>query len=411
MVAIFGFSREKIIAAVQDMYTAVAKAPARGFHFPVGREACLKAGYPQSLLQGLPAAAFESFAGVGCPFHADVIRSGERVLDIGSGSGTDALIAARLVGAAGKVWALDITPAMVKKLRDLVVEQRIDNVEVIEGNAERIPLPDAAVDVVTSNGALNLVPDKRRAIAEICRVLRPGGRVQIADIVISLPVTPDCGDDPRLWAECVVGATVEEDYLRLFRDAGFEDVRVLREFDYFALSSSAETREIAQRFGAHAIEMTMRRAAVAPSALVRWARRFNPRPVAAALRRRGWAGSAALAAAILSCYGTLAATALLSLAGFSVAINTAIWAGAIVLFGALAALAVGAGARKHRHCTPFGLAAAGALLLAYVQFFDYSLALELVSFGLLAAGVVLDVRRRRDAPVSATRPHRPRPQA
>lgn len=398
MVAILGFTRDKIIAAVQDMYTQVATAPGRGFHFPVGREACLKAGYSESLLEGVPAAALESFAGVGCPFKADVIRAGDRVLDIGSGSGTDALIASRLVGPAGKVCSLDVTPAMVKKLTALVSEHGIDNVEVLEGNAERIPLPDAAVDVVTSNGALNLVPDKRRAFAEICRVLRPGGRVQIADIVINLPVTPDCEDDPKLWAECVVGATVEEDYLQLFRDAGFEDVRVLRSYDYFASSPSAETREIAQRFDAHGIELTARRAARAPAALVRWGRRFNPYRAAVALQRRGWAGSAALAGAILACYGTLAAIVLLSLAGISVAINTAIWGGAIVLFAVLAAVAVGAGVRKHGHYMPLGFAAAGAMLLGYVQFVDYSVGVELVSFGLLAAGVVLDMRRRRDAP-------------
>lgn len=407
MVAILGFSREKIIAAVQDMYTAVAMAPTRGFHFPVGREACLLAGYPEPLLQGLAAPALESFAGVGCPFHAEAIRAGDRVLDIGSGSGTDALIAARLVGAAGKVWALDVTPAMVQKLRTLVAEQRIDNVTVIEGNAEEIPLPDAAVDVVTSNGALNLVPDKHRAIAEICRVLRPGGRVQIADIVIGLPVTPECEDDPRLWAECVVGATIEEDYLQLFRDAGFEDVRVLRKFNYFDSSSSAETRDIARRFGASGVELTMRRGATAPSVLRRWARRLDPRRAFLAVQRRGWAGSVALAVAFLSCYGTLVAVSLLTLAGFPAAINTALWAGTIVLFGALAALAVGAGARKHARYTPFGLAAAGALLLAYVQLVGYSLALELTSFALLAAGVLLDLRLRRTVPVNGTR-HSPR---
>jgi SAM-dependent methyltransferase len=396
MVAILGFSREKIIAAVQDMYTAVANTPARGFHFPVGREACLKAGYPESLLQGLPAGALASFAGVGCPFHAEAIHPGDRVLDIGSGSGTDALIASRLVGAAGKVWALDVTPAMVQKLRTLIDDER--NVSAIEGNAERIPLPDASVDVVTSNGALNLVPDKRSAVAEICRVLRPGGRVQIADIVIDLPVTPDCEDDPRLWAECVVGATVEEDYLQLFRDAGFEDVRVLRKFDYFALSASAETRELARRFGASGIELTMRRASVAPSVLRRWTRRLDPRRALVSLQRRGWAGSVALAVAFLSCYGTLMAVSLLTLAGFPVAIDTGLWAGTIVLFGALAALAVGAGARKHGRYIPFALAAAGALLLAYVQLVNYSLPLELTSFALLAAGVLLDLRLGRLVP-------------
>ncbi|HXF65750.1 MAG TPA: methyltransferase domain-containing protein, partial [Burkholderiales bacterium] len=277
MVAIFGFTREKVIAAVQEMYSAVAATPQRPFHFPVGREACLQVGYPAELLAGVPEEALRSFAGVGCPFRAGVIRAGDAVLDIGAGAGTDTLIAARLAGPAGKVFALDITPAMVRKLRELVQRHGIANVEVIEGGAEDIPLPDTSIDVVTTNGMLNLVPDKRRAVAEMFRVLRPGGRVQLADIVIRRPVTRDCATDPRLWAECVVGASIDEDYLALFADAGFERVKVLRDHDYFALSPSAETREVARRFGAYAIEVAMTRGAAAPSGLAQAARRANPR--------------------------------------------------------------------------------------------------------------------------------------
>jgi len=178
MVAILGFTRDDILGAVKDMYTAVATAPTGRFHFPVGLTGCRAVGYPEEALRGLPDAAVESFAGVGYPFRAEVIRTGDTVLDIGSGSGTDALIASRLVGPSGKVYALDMTPAMVTKLRRLA-PTRASNVEVIEGNAERIPRPDASVDVVTSNGMLNLVPDKRRAIAEMFRVLRPGGCVRV----------------------------------------------------------------------------------------------------------------------------------------------------------------------------------------------------------------------------------------
>src|SRR5712691_9821536 len=172
MVAIAGFSTEQILAAVQQMYTEVATLPSKQFHFPTGRDACLFVGYPADWLDLLPPTAVESFAGVGFPFRAGVIRPGDRVLDIGSGSGTDALIAAGLVGARGKVLALDITPAMLAKLRRNVAKAGAAHVEVVEGNAEAIPLPDASVDVVTSNGVLNLVPDKAKAFAEIFRVLR-----------------------------------------------------------------------------------------------------------------------------------------------------------------------------------------------------------------------------------------------
>lgn len=259
MVAIAGFSREQILSAVQQMYTDVASFPDQQFHFPTGRAACLFVGYSQDWLDRIPATALESFAGVGFPFRAEVIRQGVRVLDVGAGSGTDTLTAARLVGPQGKVFALDMTQAMLAKLRANVAHADVRNVEVIEGNAEAIPLPDASVDVVTSNGVLNLVPDKPKAFAEIYRVLRPGGRVQIADIVVSQPVSESSKANPKLWAECVVGALVEQDYLDLFRKTGFSKVNVLRSFDYFSGSTSSDTRKVAAALGAKAIEIAMER--------------------------------------------------------------------------------------------------------------------------------------------------------
>jgi SAM-dependent methyltransferase len=259
MVAIAGFSREQILSAVQQMYTDVATFPARQFHFPTGRAACLFVGYPEDWLDRLPPTAVESFAGVGFPFRAEVIRPGDRVLDIGAGSGTDTLTAARLVGPHGKVLALDMTQAMLAKLRANAAQANVGNVQVIEGNAETIPLPDSSVDVVTSNGVLNLVPDKPKAFREVHRVLRPGGRVQIADIVVSQPVSERARANPKLWAECVVGALVEQDYLDLFRTAGFANVTVLRSFDYFSGSASPDTRKVAAALGAKAVEITMER--------------------------------------------------------------------------------------------------------------------------------------------------------
>lgn len=326
MVAILGFSKDKITAAVQAMYTQVAAAPTQPFHFPVGRAACVAVGYPEAELDRLPPEAVASFAGVGYPFRAGVIRSGDRVLDIGAGSGTDTLIASRLVGDRGKVWALDITPAMLAKLRATLRAAGVRNVEVIEGDAERIPLPDGSVDVATSNGVLNLVPDKRRAFAEIFRVVRPEGRVQVADIVIRRPVPVGGRSDPRLWAECVVGAAVDEDYLALFREAGFTDIRVLREFDYFALSPSTETRHIAAALGARAIEVVLRRPAIAPQGWRRWAHRLHPRRLLKRIGGRGLWGAVAAAGAVLACYGTMGALALLSILGIAVTVDAGAWA-------------------------------------------------------------------------------------
>ena len=128
------------------------------------------------------------------------------------------------------------------------------NVEPIEGNAEEIPLPDACVDVVTSNGVLNLVPDKPRAFAEIARVLKPGGRLQIADISVAKPVSDKARADPKLWAECVVGAVVEDHYVAQLHAAGLS-VEVISRFDYFAGSVGADTRRVAHGLGAHTIVM------------------------------------------------------------------------------------------------------------------------------------------------------------
>jgi len=253
MVAILSNQREVIFEAVQRMYTEVAVAPGREFHFPTGRSACEFVGYPIPELELLPVSVVESFAGVGYPFAAGVVRPGDAVLDIGSGSGTDAFIAARLVGWTGRVIGLDLTEAMLEKLRANIAAANVANVEGLAGNTESIPLPDASVDVVTSNGVINLVPDKSRAIREITRVLRPGGWLQMADIVVRTLPSESCRSHPELWAECVVGATTEESYLAGFEAAGLRSLEVLSRSDYFAGSANPETRKVAGSFGAHAI--------------------------------------------------------------------------------------------------------------------------------------------------------------
>lgn len=253
MVVITTDQRDVIFGAVQQMYTDVARNPDQTFHFPTGRAACEFEGYDEALLDRVPAAAVASFAGVNCPFLADVIEEGNTVLDIGSGSGTDALIASLMVGPAGEVIGLDMTRAMRERLEANAAEMGARNVRVLDANAEAIPLPDASVDVVTTNGVLNLVPDKAQAVREIHRVLRPGGRVQVSDIVLADTPSEACRSQPELWAECIVGATKEDDYIGYFRDAGFGDVEVLSRLDYFARSSSSDTKSVAASFGAEAI--------------------------------------------------------------------------------------------------------------------------------------------------------------
>jgi arsenite methyltransferase len=255
MVAIASNQRDVILDAVQAMYTDVAKHPGKEFHFPTGASACLFVGYPGEVLTSVPAEALESFAGVGYPFVGRVIRTADTVLDVGSGSGTDVIIAGQVVGEGGKVLALDMTPAMREKLRRNVELAGLDNVDVLEGNAEKIPLPDQSVDVVTSNGVINLIPDKARAFEEVYRVLRPGGRLQLSDIVVGTLPSASCRSQPELWAECVVGAVRETDYLALLERAGFVTIEILSRHDYFAGSSSQETRQVASSFGAQAVTL------------------------------------------------------------------------------------------------------------------------------------------------------------
>lgn len=253
MVAIVRHQREHILEAVRAMYTDVAAHPGKVFHFPTGRTACLFVGYPEPLLNRIPPAAVACFAGVGYPFLAGAVQPGDVVLDVGSGSGTDALIASNLVGAQGKVYALDMTASMLDRLRDNVRAAHADNVVAISGNAEEIPLQDASVTAVTSNGVLNLVPDKRKAFSELFRVLVPGGRLQIADIAVGRAASRDCREDPQLWAECIVGALTEDAYLDMLRAAGFAGVEIQVRLDYFSGSSSSQTRHVAEALNAHSI--------------------------------------------------------------------------------------------------------------------------------------------------------------
>jgi len=255
MVVITSDQRDVIFEAVRAMYTSVARDPAKGYHFPTGRPATEYVGYPAELLDRLPDSAVESFAGVGYPFSAEVISRGDTVLDIGSGSGTDLLLAALAVGPRGRAVGVDMTEAMREKAAANARTAGLSHVELVAGNAEHLPLPDQSVNVVTSNGVINLVPDKRAAVTEIHRVLAPGGWVQIADIVVNDLPSEACRAQPQLWAECIVGATTQTDYLHLFSEVGFDRVEHLSDLDYFKGSSSASTRSTAGGFGAHSMVM------------------------------------------------------------------------------------------------------------------------------------------------------------
>lgn len=248
-----------ITEAVKNLYTEVATRPDKEYHFPLGLEAVQFVGYPDEEIRKLPPTAVESFAGVGYPFATNSIQAGDTVLDIGSGSGTDVLYASLRTGPKGTVFGLDITPAMIAKARANIEKMGAKNVTILEGEATKIPRPDGSIDVVTSNGVLNLVPDKPAAFMEIFRVLKHGGRLQLADIVVQEDVGAVCGINPQLWADCIGGAAVESEYMKTIGRAGFEELRVVKRMDYFSRSNSESTKRITKTFGAESIVLAARK--------------------------------------------------------------------------------------------------------------------------------------------------------
>jgi arsenite methyltransferase len=183
---------------IQKTYTSVSEDPDRDFIFPTGRAWAEDLGYPDELAS-VPELATESFAGIANPWKLGRLAPGERVLDLGSGAGTDSLIAVQMVGPEGAVTGVDMTPAMLAKARAAAAEMAAANVEFIEAEAERLPFGDESFDVVISNGVIDLIPDKDAVFSELYRVLVPGGRLQIADITIQQPVSEEGRRNIDLW--------------------------------------------------------------------------------------------------------------------------------------------------------------------------------------------------------------------
>jgi arsenite methyltransferase len=184
---------------IQKTYTGVSERREEKFIFPTGRAWAEDLGYPGDLLGRVPEETVESFAGVANHFTLGGVDEGETVLDLGCGAGTDLLIAAQMAGPGGRAIGIDITPSMVERARRSATEMGLANVEIHEGLIERLPVPDESVDVVISNGVIDLVPDKDAVFSEIKRVLKPGGRLQIADVVIHREVSEEAKQDIDLW--------------------------------------------------------------------------------------------------------------------------------------------------------------------------------------------------------------------
>jgi arsenite methyltransferase len=217
---------ESVRENVREGYTRVAKEAGRAPDAAAAQSRAI--GYQESQLEAVPA---EANLGVGCgnPTAIDALRPGETVVDLGSGAGMDAFLAARAVGPTGHVIGVDMTDAMLAQARENAQKLGLGNVEFRKGLIEALPLEDESVDVVLSNCVINLSPEKDRVWREAWRVLRPGGRAQVSDVVLEHPLPRVVLDNVEAWVGCVGGATLRADYLAVIEAAGFREVRVVRE--------------------------------------------------------------------------------------------------------------------------------------------------------------------------------------
>lgn len=245
-------NKQELETKVRHLYRLVAEEPRRSYHFELGRELAERLGYDDALLDRVPAGAVESFAGVGHFFDLAELRPGETVVDLGSGSGMDAFVAGLLVGPAGLVVGIDFTPEQLAKARRLAAGAGVDHVQFRQGRIDQLPAGDASVDCVISNGVINLCPDKSAVCAEAARVLRPGGRLALADIVTEVPLAGSIVCNADLWASCIGGAAQKDSYRETIEAAG---LRVERTHGnpYAFLSPSA--RNATATYGVRSISL------------------------------------------------------------------------------------------------------------------------------------------------------------
>jgi ubiquinone/menaquinone biosynthesis C-methylase UbiE len=247
------FDPKELEAKVKAMYRSVAEEPHGEFHFEMGRKLAERLGYAPSDLDKIPAEAIESFAGVGFYFHLADLKEGETVVDLGSGSGMDTFVAALKVGARGKVIGIDMTDEQRAKAERLRDRDGFRNVTYLKGYIETVPLPDASADVVISNGVINLATDKGKVFDEAVRLLKPGGRLVLADIVTEVQLPENIVCNSTLWAACIGGAAQQDNYRGQIEASGLRMIKAEDNPAYQFISDNA--RGASRKFGVKSISL------------------------------------------------------------------------------------------------------------------------------------------------------------
>jgi len=253
MATITKFDPKELESKVKAMYRSVAENPHGEFHFEMGRAMAERLGYAPADLDRIPAEAIESFAGVGYYFHLADPKSGETVVDLGSGSGMDTFVAALKVGPRGKIVGVDMTDEQRAKAEQLRDRAGFLNVTYVKGYIEKAPLPDGLADVVISNGVINLATDKSKVFREAVRLLKSGGRFAISDIVTEVQLPESIVCNSTLWAACIGGAAQQGDYRRMIEDAGLRLVKVEDNPQYQFISDNA--KGASKKFGVKSISL------------------------------------------------------------------------------------------------------------------------------------------------------------
>jgi ubiquinone/menaquinone biosynthesis C-methylase UbiE len=235
------------------MYTRVALEPAGAFHFEMGRAMARRLGYSDAELDAAPAEAVESFAGVGYYFDLADLRPGEQVVDLGSGSGMDSFIAASKVGQGGQITGIDMTEAQLAKANRLAKAHAVRSARFHQAFIDATGLPDQSCDAAISNGVINLSPDKAAVFREAARLLRPGGRLALADIVTDVPLPDTVTCDATLWAACIGGAMQRDAFVEAIEHAGFTVTAEKANQEYRFLSKSA--RNATRDYGVRSVSL------------------------------------------------------------------------------------------------------------------------------------------------------------